>query len=254
MESKKELFGAMSLAQTELKNPVRNKLGFNYSYSTLDSIIEQTKPILAKYGLVVIQLLSGDGTKVGITTILAHSSGESVQETLWLPSVEMKSTNAVQAMGASISYGRRYSLTSVLGISSEEDTDASDTEKVEEDETQPKNSPPTKNGWKKAPDFSKNGTQGSEYIPSNQYGLTLKPVIVDTPTPEQVVAVTTNPPVVPTVQTPAVMPPTAPVVPPVQSNPVTTPVAPKTRFAAPQRPTFPKPNFAKHIANLNGGK
>lgn len=129
MELKKELFNALIQAQVELKNPAKNKKGYGYDYSTLDSILEQVKPVLSKYGLTIIQLLSGDSTKVGVTTILAHKSGESIQDTLFLPLVEMKNMNAVQAMGASVTYGRRYGLTSILGISSDDDTDASDSDK-----------------------------------------------------------------------------------------------------------------------------
>ena len=47
----KGLFGALVKAQVELKNPPKNKEGYGYKYATLDSIIEQTKPILQKYGL-----------------------------------------------------------------------------------------------------------------------------------------------------------------------------------------------------------
>ena len=173
MEIKKELFGALVRAQLELKNPVRNKQGFNYSYSTLDSILEQVKPVLAKYGLVITQLLSGDGSKVGITTILAHSSGESIQETLWLPSVEMKSTNAVQSMGASISYGRRYGITSILGISSEEDTDAA------EKTTERKETPPSPDRFKPMGTTSP-FANGTSYVPK----ATPAPVVKLTPVAE----------------------------------------------------------------------
>jgi hypothetical protein len=120
----KGLFSALVKAQVELKNPPKNKEGYGYKYATLDSIIEQTKPILQKYGLCVVQTLTGDGIKVGVNTLLVHESGESISETLWLPATDMKGVNAVQAIGASITYGRRYAISAILGISADDDTDA----------------------------------------------------------------------------------------------------------------------------------
>lgn len=133
VELKDKLFSALVKAQTELKNPTKNKEGYGYSYATLDSVIEQSKPVLAKYGLCVIQTLTGDGLKVGVKTTLIHESGQSIGETLWLPAPEQKGMNLVQSMGSSITYGRRYGLTAILGISAEEDTDA-----VVEHKTTPK--------------------------------------------------------------------------------------------------------------------
>lgn len=121
---KASFFKDLVAVQTELKNPQKNKQGYGYNYTTLDSLIDLTKPILQKHNLAIIQTLTGDGQKVGINTMLIHSSGESISETLWLPPTEMKNMNAVQAIGSSITYGRRYGISAILGISSEDDTDA----------------------------------------------------------------------------------------------------------------------------------
>lgn len=117
---------ALIQAQTELNNPNKNTEGYGYKYADLSSILDQVKPILQKHGLMISQPCSDDGNgKVGVTTILAHSSGEFIADTLRLPIPEMKGANATQAAGAAITYARRYALSSILNIAADEDTDAS---------------------------------------------------------------------------------------------------------------------------------
>jgi hypothetical protein len=62
--------------------------------------------------------------KPAITTRVFHTSGEWIEDTTILPDVAMAKTNAAQNMGASITYMRRYFLCAMLGITSDEDTDA----------------------------------------------------------------------------------------------------------------------------------
>lgn len=117
---------ALVAAQTELQNPDKNHQGYGYKYADLSSIIDQTKPVLQKYGLAVVQLAKDNGNgRVGVKTILIHESGESIKSTLTLPIPDMKGTTATQAAGAAITYARRYAISAILNISADEDTDAS---------------------------------------------------------------------------------------------------------------------------------
>ena len=235
MEIKKNLFTALVKAQLELKNPPKNKRGYGYDYSTLDSILEQVKPVLAKYELTILQLLSGDGTKVGVTTVLAHSSGESIQDTLFLPSVEMKNTNAIQAIGAAITYGRRYGLTSILGISADDDTDASDEPEKKEDK---------KDSKSKVWSTPKDSSSGSLNVPI----VANKDAKATTDNKLELTTIAT--PIVPLTQedlskskTPSFgwVPPKSPA----------NEVKESPKFAPPQRPTFAKPNFRATLNKLN---
>jgi len=56
-------------------------------------------------------------------TTLAHSSGQFMQGQLSIPVETMKNLSVAQAVGAAISYARRYHASSILGIASE-DNDA----------------------------------------------------------------------------------------------------------------------------------
>ena len=96
---------------------------FNYMYTTLDTILSTVKPLLLKSGIVVVQSIGSNQYGMLITTRLMHISGEWLEDTMMLPATELKGGNNVQMMGASITYGKRYGLSAMLGISTEDDTD-----------------------------------------------------------------------------------------------------------------------------------
>ena len=119
-----EIAQALSKAQSELEAAGKSQEGYGYNYSDLNSVINTAKPILAKHGLGVTQLLGHTGEYVSVTTILTHSSGQFFRSDASLPVIEMKGCNIAQGAGASISYLRRYAYQAILGMSSE-DVDAS---------------------------------------------------------------------------------------------------------------------------------
>jgi hypothetical protein len=111
---------ALVLAQGEMGNAVKGATNpfFNKSYAGLNSIREACMPQLNKYGIVVLQPtveLNGD---LYVETILLHQSGEYLSG---LTAVRTEKLNNPQAMGAGISYSRRYGLQSILSIGAEDD-------------------------------------------------------------------------------------------------------------------------------------
>jgi hypothetical protein len=96
---------------------------FRNKYATLDAIMEQVRPVLAAHGLCVLQGVTHpetvDGRVIGLSveTRLLHLSGEWVSTVVTLP-VE-KAT--AQGAGSAISYGRRYGLSAILGLTAEDD-------------------------------------------------------------------------------------------------------------------------------------
>lgn len=138
-----ELAMALSKAQKNFKPilkkntaKIRTKAGyeFSYNYAGISEILEAVRDPLAENGLSVSQTsdvlsanIGSDGkeiisNRVIITTLLMHSSGQWIENDLTLPVVDV-GNNAVQAIGSTITYGRRYEISSVLGIASEEDVD-----------------------------------------------------------------------------------------------------------------------------------
>jgi len=108
--------------QGEITNPKNTQANpfFKSSYSPLSEVINTTRPILAKHGLSVLQSPSGDGEHIIITTLLMHISGEWIEAD---PLVLKADKITAQGAGSAISYGRRYSLSAILGISSEMEDD-----------------------------------------------------------------------------------------------------------------------------------
>ena len=96
---------------------------FRNKYATLDAMMEQVRPVLGAHGLAVIQAMTTpetvDGRVVGVAieTRILHSSGEWISGTVTLP-VD-KST--AQGVGSAVSYGRRYGLSAILGLTADDD-------------------------------------------------------------------------------------------------------------------------------------
>ena len=92
---------------------------FKSKYAPLDAIIEATRPVLAKHNLAVQQLPIFEDGKAGVVTRIVHRNGTTESSTLLLPLKDQ----SPQGVGSAITYARRYSIASVLGIASEDDDD-----------------------------------------------------------------------------------------------------------------------------------
>ena len=65
------------------------------------------------------------GDYIGVESILTHESGEFVAERILIPLTEEKGKSKVQSAGSTLTYLRRYSWASILGMYSDEDSDGS---------------------------------------------------------------------------------------------------------------------------------
>lgn len=95
---------------------------FKSKYATLENIVSTVRPILADNGLAFTQLPCG---KNELTTMLLHSSGEYIASTVAMAPKE----NTPQGQGSAISYMRRYALSAILGIVTDEDDDGNEASK-----------------------------------------------------------------------------------------------------------------------------
>jgi hypothetical protein len=109
---------ALSTFQAEVKNVTKDGKNpfFKSKYATLDAIWDAVRPLLGKHGLALTQFPSGDNE---LESILLHESGEWIASTLKL---QVKDATA-QGQGSAITYGRRYMMSAILGIATEEDDD-----------------------------------------------------------------------------------------------------------------------------------
>ena len=98
-----------------------NNPHFGNSYATIDQIIDEVRPILAKHGLFVIQTPTNeDATEVKMVTRIYHISGQWMES----PPLTLKPQRQdPQAIGSAVTYARRYSLTSFLALNTGEEDD-----------------------------------------------------------------------------------------------------------------------------------
>ena len=126
-ESIKELTAALAKAQKVFK-PIKRteKVGYEtgkgrkqYNYAPLNEVIEATKQALSDNELAVTQLpVVIDGVTY-LETLLSHSSGEWVSSMLYVG----VQNELPQSEGSALTYKRRYGLSAILNVSSEEDDD-----------------------------------------------------------------------------------------------------------------------------------
>lgn len=100
--------------------PTKSGGKYSYNYADLSSILAAVTPVLNQNELALSQLPHFDAEKLcfSLVTRLMHSSGESIEGSYPLPTAA-----SAQEMGSAITYARRYSVQSILGISTEEDDD-----------------------------------------------------------------------------------------------------------------------------------
>ena len=122
-----EIVKALVKVQAEIKNPKKeaNNPFFKSKYSTLDSVIETYKELCSKNDLVVMEnpvskVTESGKTLIGVEILLMHSSGQFINFDPYLLSPVK---NDPQGVGSSITYARRYTLSSVFNIASEDDDD-----------------------------------------------------------------------------------------------------------------------------------
>ena len=115
------LAGALAAAQSQFETVGKNSVNphFKSKYADLASLINATAKGLAVNGLVVIQNPIQHGNRVNVISRLLHKSGQWIEN-----SVSLKpATDTPQAVGSTITYGRRYGLAALLGICADEDDD-----------------------------------------------------------------------------------------------------------------------------------
>jgi len=118
---KDTLNAALVAALSELTNLAKDKVNphFKSRFTSLDAILDATRPVLAKHGLALSQEPVFEDGMAGVVTRIIHTSGESRESKLILPLRDQ----SAQGVGSAISYARRYSAAAVLGIASDEDDD-----------------------------------------------------------------------------------------------------------------------------------
>jgi hypothetical protein len=120
-ETIEHLAAALATAQGEMHNAPLNRENphFRSRYADLAGIRDAVTPALSKNGLSVTQVTSyNEAGNLVLYTRLTHKSGQ------WIEGEYPITPDKPQQMGSQLTYARRYSLSSICGISADEDDDA----------------------------------------------------------------------------------------------------------------------------------
>ena len=116
-----KLAGSLAKAQSEMGGVAKGKTNpfYKSSYADINSCIEACMPALNKHGLSISQGNRFCNTSgYYITTTLLHESGQWLRSEIRIPLTNKKDA---QEIGSACTYGRRYGLTSMIGLAQVDD-------------------------------------------------------------------------------------------------------------------------------------
>lgn len=130
-QAQEQFSAAMADMQMEMPEVVERGQAHNTKYATFEDINAAVRPVLQKYGFAVTFRVSQQEGAIKVTAVLSHRGGHREETEMVLPHDTSGSKNAVQAVGSTVSYGKRYTMSALLNIATRgEDDDAQGATKV----------------------------------------------------------------------------------------------------------------------------
>jgi hypothetical protein len=111
---------ALVRALSEIEGVTKDKVNphFKSKYADLSSVLETVRPVFARYNMAVTQETAPSEDGVIVETVVLHMSGEERRfGKLYVPA----NKRDAQGAGSALTYARRYSLMTALGIPAEDD-------------------------------------------------------------------------------------------------------------------------------------
>jgi hypothetical protein len=120
--------------------PTKSGGSYSYKYADLSDIWDSIRQPLKDNGLAVTQSLTGGSSGfMGIRTTVWHKSGQCTGDTVELAI----NGRTPQEVGSQVTYFKRYALSALLGLSTDEDDDGAAASRSRPVEQPPKPSTPT---------------------------------------------------------------------------------------------------------------
>ena len=149
------LAASLAKAQGELVNPEKSLVATirgngpkgteqTFRYAPLSSGLDIVRKVLGQHEIATVQTTAIDQGAgiINLTTVLAHASGEWIASD-W-PVCAVSETATPHRMGAALTYARRYSLFTLVGIAGEDDLDAPDLNTPDPVEAEAEKPPPNR--------------------------------------------------------------------------------------------------------------
>ena len=119
----KNIYKALAEFQQEVPVILKDTSGYGYKYADLPAIFEVINPLMKKHGMGFYQAVQRDYIR---TCVFHVESGEEIVSETSIPQgVQLKGMNEFQVLGSAITYLKRYALSSILGLITDKDNDAS---------------------------------------------------------------------------------------------------------------------------------
>lgn len=128
VHKEQEFNAALAKAQASFKEIKKN--GFNphakYKYALLDDVIQAVREGLTQNGLCFTFTTDIDKSAktLSLTCWLRHTNGFYITETMPADFIQLKIGEDIHKMGATITYLKRYTLSALIGVAPDSDTDA----------------------------------------------------------------------------------------------------------------------------------
>lgn len=137
-QARKAFDAAIAKAKAEIPVISKNRKGHNDKrYADFAAFASVVDPIIGRYG-ISYRFRTTQNDKISVTCVLSHEAGHYEENTLSGPADATGAKNAIQAIGSTLTYLQRYSLTQALGLAASEDDDGKaagepkDSEKINE--------------------------------------------------------------------------------------------------------------------------
>lgn len=127
MDAKQSLDAKLSLLKSfvqvkqALEQPSKSKDGYGYKYADLNAVLTAIQKAIGGLDLAYIQQPVNEIAKTGVENYIFNSKGAVIDFGSYLLDITKPQA---QQYGSALTYCRRYSISSIFGIASEEDTDA----------------------------------------------------------------------------------------------------------------------------------
>lgn len=114
-----------AFAQMQPSLPAVERKGWSHNgkYARFEDIIGTIMPTLAEHGFGLSFRTTEAASKVIVTCHLSHRDGHSESTNYAFPYDTSGSKNAIQAIGSTTSYGKRYTMVALLGIATKDEDD-----------------------------------------------------------------------------------------------------------------------------------
>jgi len=113
----------LAAMQCDLPLVKENGKSHNGAYALLEDINQAIRPSLQKFGFAVTFRVEQAEKTVTVKAILSHRGGHSEYTSMMLPLDISGNKTATQQVGSTVSYGKRYTISALLNISTGDDSD-----------------------------------------------------------------------------------------------------------------------------------